>query len=71
MNRYELMRYERGLTQEQVGAGSGVPTRTVRSLEDGNVARPSARTAKALADFYGMTVREFLGLDDDQERVAA
>lgn len=62
MNRFELLRYERGLTQGEVAEGSGIPVRTVRSLE-GATDRPSAPTAKALADFYGMSVAELLGID--------
>lgn len=62
MNRYELLRYERGLTQGQVAEGAGIPVRTVRSVENETV-RPTAPTAKALADFYGMTVAELLELD--------
>jgi len=67
MNRYALMRYERGLTRGDLAAGSGVPERTLRSLENGNVVRPSAPTAKALADYYGIPVATLLGL---QERAA-
>jgi transcriptional regulator with XRE-family HTH domain len=64
MNRYELLRYERGLTQGQVAEGSGIPVRTVRSLEEiGH--RPSAPTAKALADFYEISIQELLGLESE------
>lgn len=70
MNRFELLRYERGLTQGEVADGSGIPVRTVRSLEDANAGRPSAPTAKALADFYGMTVAELLELPTDDRKAA-
>lgn len=66
MNRYELLRYERGLTRNEVAEQSGVPLRTVRALENGQSNRPSAPTAKALADFYGITVAELLGIDHEE-----
>lgn len=65
MNRYALLRYERGLTRKDLAAGSGVPERTLRSLETGDV-RPSAPTAKALADFYDLSITELLGIDDEK-----
>jgi transcriptional regulator with XRE-family HTH domain len=63
MNRYALMRYERGLTQGEVADGAGVSVRTLRQLEQTDGMQPSAPTAKALADFYGLSIREFLGLN--------
>ncbi len=67
MNRFERLRYERGLTQAQVEEGSGVPVRTVRSLEGPDAPlRPSAPTVKALADFYGVSVAELLGLPEQE-----
>lgn len=64
MNRFELMRYERGLTQQEVAEGAGVSRPTVMRLEQLREPKPTVRVAKALADFYGMTVAEFLGLDE-------
>lgn len=63
MNRLELLRYERGLTRRDVSEGSGVPERTVRHVER-EAHRPSPKTAKALADFYEITVAELLGVDE-------
>ena len=63
MNRIKLMRYERGLTRSAVAEDAGVPERTLRAIESGETAQPSAPHAKALADFYGVTVAELLGID--------
>lgn len=62
MNRLELMRYDRGLTRAEVAERSGVSIRTLQNLETGN-ARPSAPTAKALADFYEVSVADLLGIE--------
>jgi len=68
VNRYRLLRYERGLTRSEVAGGSGVPERTIRDLEHPERERPpSAPIAKALADFYGMSVAELLGVDPAPE----
>lgn len=64
MNRFELLRFEKGLTRVEVAAGTGVKQRTLRAIETGQVSRPSAPVAKALADFYGMSVAELLGVDE-------
>lgn len=63
MNRLTLLRYERGLTQQEVSAGSGVPLPTIKRLETGDTVRPSAPTAKALADFYEISVADLLGIE--------
>lgn len=70
MNRYELMRYERGLTRARVARESGVSVTTIIGLEDGSVAKPSAPTAAALARVYGMTVAQLLGVDEPQTEAA-
>ena len=66
MNRYELLRFEKGVTRIEVAAESGVPERTIRAIENGD-SRPSAPTAKKLADYYEMPVAEFLGLPTERE----
>lgn len=71
MNRYELRRYEVGLSRADVAAQSGVPERTIRALESGQVSKPAARTAKALADVYGVTVADLLGVDVQPSKEAA
>jgi len=62
MNRFELLRYERGLTRGEVKAGTGLAYPTLKALEESDDPKPTAPVAKALADFYGMPVAEFLGL---------
>lgn len=63
MNRYELLRYERGATIIDLSKATGVSGPTLRALEKTDEPRPSAPVAKALADFYGMTVADLLGLE--------
>jgi transcriptional regulator with XRE-family HTH domain len=64
VNRFEQLRCERELTQEQVAAGSGVSRGTVLRLENLRDPKPSHATARALADFYGITVPALLGTDE-------
>lgn len=66
MNRYKLMRYEAGLDRPVVSQETGVPVRTLRHLESEKEGyTPSPATAKALADFYGKTLPEFLGVTEE------
>lgn len=62
MNRIRLMRYERGLSAKDVVEGSGISHMTLARLESGDT-QPSAPIAKALADFYEVSVAELLGID--------
>lgn len=64
MNRYERMRYERGLSRADLAEKTGLHRNTLMGIENGTVERPAAATAKALADFYGITVAELLGVDE-------
>ena len=64
MNRYRRMRYERGLTLDMLACESGVSKSTLMRLELDREYTPNATTAKRLADFYGVTVAEFLGVCD-------
>ena len=63
MNRWELIRFEKGFTHRQVAEGSGVSLSTVIRLER-NGQKPGAGTVKALADFYGVSVADLLGLEE-------
>lgn len=65
MNRYELLRYERGESVAHVAAKTGIAVGTLRRLEDPDLdAKPTAPVAKALAAYYGLTITELLGLED-------
>lgn len=64
MNRLRLMRYERGLALTSVADQVGITRQQLGRLERGDTIRPSASTAKALADFYEISVAELLGVDE-------
>lgn len=64
MNRLRLLRFERGLKMQDVAEGTGLTRQTLRRLESDETGEPSASTAKALADFYGVTVADLLGLEE-------
>lgn len=70
MNRLRLLRYERGLEVNEVAERVGVSRQTMHRLESGETAEPSAATAKALADVYGVTVADLLGLDVPKDAAA-
>lgn len=61
MNAARLARYEAGLTILEAAQDAGVSERTIRRLEDGQ--QPSAPIAKNIADAYGITVAELLGVE--------
>lgn len=65
MNRFELARYEAGLTIAQAAERSSLSIRTVRRAEDETTERPTAPTVKALARTYGKRVAWLLGQSDD------
>lgn len=71
MNRYERFRVERGLTQVAVAEGAGVSRGTVIRLERAAQPWPSGPVAKALADFYEISVTELLGNNGDGESAGA
>jgi transcriptional regulator with XRE-family HTH domain len=62
VNRFKQLRYERGLTQQQVANGSGVSLSTIIRLErtDGKPLKPGAATVKRLAGFYGLKVTDLV-----------
>lgn len=67
MNRYERLRCDRELTQEQVAEGSGVSRGTVLRLENLANPKPSHKVARALAEFYGITVEALIGVDEQKD----
>lgn len=62
MSPAELARYEAGLSIDDASTKSGVHARTIYRIERGET-KPSAATAKSLADAYGVTVAELLGVE--------
>lgn len=58
MNRFLLLRVQRGLTQEQVAEKSGLSRQTISRLEQG--AEPNGPTIKRLADAYGLKVERLM-----------
>jgi transcriptional regulator with XRE-family HTH domain len=72
MNRFEQLRFERGLTIRDVQRGAELSYPTLIRLERGG--EPTAPVAKKLADFYGITVAGLLGnepTDDESIAVAS
>ena len=64
MNRLKLLRYERGVDLTEVAEATGVTRQTLGRWEAGSTVQPNASTAKAIADYYGITVAELLGVED-------
>jgi transcriptional regulator with XRE-family HTH domain len=64
MTRYEQLRYERNLTQQDVARGAGISRPTVIRLEQDAAAKPSPAVAHKLAKFYEISLGELLGLED-------
>lgn len=59
MIRLEQLRYDAGLTPEQLSAAvPSVSGKTIRNIENGT--RPRPATAKALADYFEVTATELL-----------
>lgn len=56
MNRWYLLRVERGLTQQEVADRAGLSRQTVARLEQKDDVEPNAPTIKKLADAYGLKV---------------
>jgi transcriptional regulator with XRE-family HTH domain len=50
------LRFDAGLSPEELGQKCGVAGTTIRAIESGQ--RPSPRTAKKLADHFGITASE-------------
>jgi transcriptional regulator with XRE-family HTH domain len=63
MNRFERLRFERGLTLREVQRGAELSYPTLIRLERGG--EPTAPVAKKLADFYGISVATLLDPDGD------
>jgi transcriptional regulator with XRE-family HTH domain len=64
MNRLKQLRYEKGVGLGDVAAAVKVARQTLGRLENSDNSTPSASTAKALAEFYGVSVPQLLGSED-------
>lgn len=62
VNRWQVIRYERGLSLEDAARISGIAKGTIYRFEHGKVRRPHARVARALARLYDVTIDDILGL---------
>ena len=63
MNAVKLARYEKGETLTAVADATGIAVSTLSGYEN-DLRVPTAEKAKVLADYYGVTVVELLGLKD-------
>lgn len=59
-SRIAHVRRERGITQEQLAAGSGVGLESLRKLEQGHVEQPGVFRIADIADVLDMTLEELL-----------
>ena len=64
MNRFELARYEAGLTLADAAQAANVSQRTIRRAEDERTEQPTAPVVKAMADAYGKSVAWLLEADE-------
>lgn len=60
MNRWYLLRVERGWTQQEVADKAGLSRQTVARLEQKDDIEPNAPTIKKLADAYGVKVEQLV-----------
>lgn len=71
MIRLEELRFNAGLSINQLAAETGVAHMTVRRIENGATARPHPENVKALADFFGLSALEVLAEVPPAEPAAA
>jgi len=67
MNRYERLRFERKLTQQQLADAAGISRGTVIRLEQARTPKPTQAVANALADYYKVPVSELLAEPDTKQ----
>lgn len=60
MTRLEQMRLDAGMTRVGLALRTGVPARTIRELETGNVRRPRLATLAPLAEQFDVPASELL-----------
>lgn len=56
------LRFDAGLTPEELGDKVGIAGRTIRRLEEGT--RPTPRVAKAIADHFGVKASDLWPLEE-------
>lgn len=71
MNRFERLRFERKLTQQELADGAGISRGTVIRLEQMRNPKPTQAVANALADYYEITLDELLAVEPDSGKAAA
>src|SRR5262245_46043472 len=64
-NRVKHFRQQRGWSQDQLAAKSGISRTGVSAIEIGRLV-PSVATALELAKAFGCTVEDLFGIDDEQ-----
>lgn len=64
MNRFELARYEAGLTIAQAADKAAVSIRTIRRAESAETDAPTAPVVKALSRVYRKPVAWLLDVDE-------
>lgn len=67
MNRFELARYEAGLTITDAARRANVSERTIRRAEDQGTEQPTAPIVMALAKAYDKTVAWLLDAETDSK----
>lgn len=63
------LRYNRGLSPEQLGELIEVSGRTIRRLEEGH--KPTPETALKVASFFGLAPTDLWPLDEEPAEAAA
>lgn len=62
------LRFDAGLSPEQLGKAVGISGRTIRRLEQGT--HPTVATAKKIADHFGVQPSDLWPLDDTEPAAA-
>lgn len=64
MNSFEIARYNAGLSIREAAATAKISERTISRIESGEIEKPSAPIASALAAAYDITVGQLFGLQE-------
>ena len=63
-NRIKTLREKNNLTLKEVAKGAGIDFTTLSKYENGVVKTGKVQTWKKLADYFGVSVAELIGVDD-------